>query len=405
MLRLPRNMNRSLLAGIACLWLSGGSHASGQSYLEGNVVSLIEQIRNQMPGISTDAFVIPSDAQMDLFGDVIKKMKEKDFADIQSMIDPYGYQFIKYHDIISGDTLYILKENYPVGRGWGTFIYRPTGSLDMDIEVPHPIWDTKSWRLGMNAFLRLGAEWFMMAGTHRYANSDSSSDVAHVTRSVFHRAHQVISSSRAIQIHGFNNSDPSYDGYPDIVISSGNLYPPNILFVLKFKFEGKYFSSGVYSMSTQSSLSKLAATTNKQGQFSNANGLSFVHIEFDTPIRTDSIKSSDAVEALLETFGISSGVDQIDEPYTESIRLFQNYPNPFNPDTKIKFKLKQTGFVSLKVFDLAGKEVASIVEGIFIPGEYFYIWESAKDKASSGLYFSILEINGETQIRKMILLK
>jgi hypothetical protein len=88
--------------------------------------------------------------------------------------------------------------------------------------------------------------------------------------------------------------------------------------------------------------------------------------------------------------------------------LNQNYPNPFNPITTISFNLKQSGFVSLKVFDLMGKEVATLVNGYQESGVRQAIW-SGKDgngnAMPSGIYFYRLEVNGLVLTKKMQLLK
>jgi hypothetical protein len=389
-----------VLSLFTCGWLG-----YGQTEAEGNLISFVEVIRNAMPGISSNGFVIPTNDQLTAFAAIITDLKNQNYASIQSQLSPYEYQFIKYHDISSNDTVYILKENIPVHRGWGTYMFNPKASQNLVIQSPHPVWDTKSWRLAAMTFLALDAQWFFMAGTHRYANTDSSSDMAHVTRSVFHRAHQTVAADRAIQIHGFNNDDPSYSGYPDIVISSGNVYPPNILFTLKSNLESKGFTAGVYSLSTQSSLSQLAATTNKQGQWSNANGKSFVHIEFDTPIRTDSAKSVKARDALVNTFLPVAGIPERTMPGGNPFTLYPNYPNPFNPATTISFYASRHGLLTLKIFDIQGKEVTTLVNETLPPGIHTRTWDVSAKGIASGIYFYRLTQEGHSEIKKMILIQ
>lgn len=83
--------------------------------------------------------------------------------------------------------------------------------------------------------------------------------------------------------------------------------------------------------------------------------------------------------------------------------LKQNYPNPFNPETNIAYELKQKAFVTLKVFDLSGKEVAVIVNGIKAPGSYNVKFSGAD--LSSGLYFYKLESGEFSEVKKMMLIK
>jgi hypothetical protein len=83
--------------------------------------------------------------------------------------------------------------------------------------------------------------------------------------------------------------------------------------------------------------------------------------------------------------------------------LEQNYPNPFNPSTSIKFSLTNDQFVSLKVFDLMGREVRSLVSRFYKAGTYTINFD-AKD-LSSGIYYYQLKAGSNMQTRKMTLLK
>ena len=83
--------------------------------------------------------------------------------------------------------------------------------------------------------------------------------------------------------------------------------------------------------------------------------------------------------------------------------LWQNYPNPFNPTTAIRFEIPQSGFVSMKVFDVLGREVATLVNEEKSPGSYSVRWDATN--IGSGTYFCKLESNGRREIRKMLLMK
>ena len=91
----------------------------------------------------------------------------------------------------------------------------------------------------------------------------------------------------------------------------------------------------------------------------------------------------------------------------KNFELMQNYPNPFNPSTKITFLLPQASFVSLKVYDLLGREVKTLVNGKLNSGSYTFDF-NASDLAS-GIYFYRIsaqnEKNNFTRVRKMMLLK
>jgi hypothetical protein len=83
--------------------------------------------------------------------------------------------------------------------------------------------------------------------------------------------------------------------------------------------------------------------------------------------------------------------------------LEQNYPNPFNPQTSIKYALKVDGFASLKVYNINGKEVATLLEGNAKAGSHEAIFDGSE--LSSGIYFYQLQTQGYTYTKKMALLK
>jgi hypothetical protein len=86
-----------------------------------------------------------------------------------------------------------------------------------------------------------------------------------------------------------------------------------------------------------------------------------------------------------------------------SFNLSQNYPNPFNPSTTIAFTLPSRSFVTLKIFDILGRELATIVSEELPAGNYTRQWNASN--MSSGVYFYRLEAGSSTQTKKLILLK
>jgi len=83
--------------------------------------------------------------------------------------------------------------------------------------------------------------------------------------------------------------------------------------------------------------------------------------------------------------------------------LFQNYPNPFNPVTSIKFSIPKNENISLKVFDILGKEVSSVYNGYLKAGTYNADFNASE--LSSGIYFYKLETKNFVDVKKMILVK
>ena len=98
-----------------------------------------------------------------------------------------------------------------------------------------------------------------------------------------------------------------------------------------------------------------------------------------------------------------TGIEQVNTSVPESYKLGQNYPNPFNPTTKIEFAIPQSGNVSLKVFNILGQEVATVINKQMKAGSYQVDFDGSK--LTSGVYVYRLETPNYSVSKKMLLLK
>ena len=96
-----------------------------------------------------------------------------------------------------------------------------------------------------------------------------------------------------------------------------------------------------------------------------------------------------------------SAPDRMQRPGT--FVLYQNYPNPFNPSTVIRYSLSIAGHVMLKVYDVLGEEVATLVDAQKQPGGYSVSWDAVN--VSNGVYFYRMQAGGFVETRRMILMK
>ena len=86
-----------------------------------------------------------------------------------------------------------------------------------------------------------------------------------------------------------------------------------------------------------------------------------------------------------------------------SYSLSQNYPNPFNPTTSIEYSVARNEYVSLKVYDILGNEISTLVNEVKSPGSYKVNFNGSN--LSSGIYFYKFNAGNYSSINKMILLK
>ncbi|NOS86543.1 MAG: T9SS type A sorting domain-containing protein [Ignavibacteria bacterium] len=100
---------------------------------------------------------------------------------------------------------------------------------------------------------------------------------------------------------------------------------------------------------------------------------------------------------------LTVGINHLSSEIPDNYSLSQNFPNPFNPTTNIKFAISKAGFVKLTVFDMLGREVETLVNENLNAGTYNADWNASN--YPSGVYFYMIETEGFTETKKMLILK
>ena len=101
--------------------------------------------------------------------------------------------------------------------------------------------------------------------------------------------------------------------------------------------------------------------------------------------------------------GFVVGINQLSTEIPDNFSLSQNYPNPFNPTTNFEFRIAESGFVKLTVFDIAGAEIQTLVNRRLSPGTYSVDFDGSN--LPSGVYYYRIEANSYTETKKMVLIK
>jgi hypothetical protein len=108
---------------------------------------------------------------------------------------------------------------------------------------------------------------------------------------------------------------------------------------------------------------------------------------------------TDPTPCIIPVIGINTLGNEIPKDYN----LSQNYPNPFNPTTSIKFSIPKSGLVSLKVYDILGREINTLVNQFKSEGTYIVDFNASS--LTSGIYFYKIEVNDFVAVKKMVLIK
>lgn len=117
-----------------------------------------------------------------------------------------------------------------------------------------------------------------------------------------------------------------------------------------------------------------------------------------------------AVQSDIEkVFSVGKNTKEVDNKTVAVIpleyKLNQNYPNPFNPSTKINYELKNAGYVSLKIYDLLGREIAELVNETKDAGRYSIDFNASKYMMASGIYFYRIKAGEFVDTKRMVLVK
>jgi hypothetical protein len=103
------------------------------------------------------------------------------------------------------------------------------------------------------------------------------------------------------------------------------------------------------------------------------------------------------------TFGALTGITGNQGIIPATYSLSQNYPNPFNPTTRINFAIPKQSYVTIKIFDVTGREIQSLVNDMKLPGNYMVDFDGSN--LASGIYFYKLQAEGFVDTKKMVLIK
>jgi len=302
------------------------------NFSSNHFMNLLWEIRFNMPGFASNAFVQPSPAELQTWENALSLFFQDNIEACRDSIGQFGYELINNPEIYS-ENYWIFKESNPIEKGWGTFVYNSDPQYPLQIHVNHPIYDYNSFMVGIDAFQILGAQWLLISGTHRYANNNTNnnnytleecksinnngypdddiiSDMARNDASVFQTIFEnSFNNCRfALSMHTFGSKCGDDDDYEGVVLSHGsNVYSGNPVqsTPLIDSFKDNINNSGIFAcISGNTNCDCLSASTNPQGIFTNDSdyeGLWF-SIESSTDIPSTNSVYTNLFSAIENTF-------------------------------------------------------------------------------------------------------
>jgi pectate lyase len=264
--------------------------------------------------------------------------------------------------------------------------------------------------------------------SHRYVNliggSDSAPDLGYLHVTIHHcwydqLCNERMPSVRFGRVHVYNN----------YYSSDSALYCVRTRLYAECLVENNYFGhvknpwEVALSITTGTITGKLSAVNNNVSFMDTTNGITWISGWYKdqyiisaltsgtdkvfTPPYSYTLDNAQDVKNIVMTNAGNkkSGSDGVDESASKitGFALCQNFPNPFNPSTTINFEIPKSGVVSLKVYDIYGREIATLVEGVKSAGSHTVEFNGSN--LSSGVYFARLRSNSFSQTIKLILAK
>lgn len=206
---------------------------------------------------------------------------------------------------------------------------------------------------------------------------------------------------------GGDHGDIDGDGYMDFVFGSRFAGPPNAMLFLVSYRGGEITDPANYEFSILDS-----AYTEDGGIW---NVISITDIDDDPEMEVLYTSSSTVgdlfgqnTQPIIVLNMTDTGVEKQVISVPVNFSLKQNYPNPFNPVTNISYSLDQTEKVELKIFNLQGKEVKTLVIGTRAAGSHVTQWDATNNlgqKVTSGVYLYTLKVGNVLESKRMILVK
>lgn len=330
-------LRAALVAAAAILATSASAHASGALKIEsGRLQDFISRLASSdyllgdpatdhrpyiEPGAAINA--IRHIAQQMAWGDVRQAAREA--VDVKCEV-------VKFTDVTTDAVYYALREDRDKlddVRGWGSYIYKPTGKIPALVEIPHPIADANTRGIGAAVFVAADAKGFLLAGAHR-----DKADVPDLVDSAFHQVHMAwvgpFAQNAAWQIHGFESQKHEFPTGASVIASTGDGAVVPELSHLNSMAEKRGLDVYVFNdLSPESRANKrvngglpgmtftsLAATQNEQGRYSRSIGGKFVHVELETSVRMEIDSRELAATVIADTMRRAAEADRGDESET-----------------------------------------------------------------------------------------
>jgi hypothetical protein len=251
---------------------------------------LISDLEASAPKPYSEGFKVPDYTAKLAFRSIALSMIYDDPKPAYRSAAEYGYEFTSLYDLGDfGAESYVLREQHPIERGWGSYFFRKSDAHNIVVESPHPLADLNTPFVALDLYRALQAKALLVAGAHRDTNADGSSDPTHATETIFQTMHdtllipagQPMEQTIFLQIHGYSAQE--HPDFPQVVIGynwKNDQGKEAILQSIIAALQKHNITTGVC---TGKNYQGLCGTSNVQRQIMDE-GI-FIHLELGLPLR------------------------------------------------------------------------------------------------------------------------
>ncbi len=197
----------------------------GQKSHGDGLQGFIQTLADNMPRANSGLYANPIETDFSEWDKIVYLFRTRSLDSCRLILTKYNYELIQIKDVQSGDNYDIIKEKYPIRKGWGTYLYNRNHKKRIHVHVNHPLDDPHALVIGSELFRQLRGEWLLIAGTSRRAiQGKITSDMGRMKRTIFERVHENLADLTHItlSLHSYDeNSFPFPISLTDVIISNG----------------------------------------------------------------------------------------------------------------------------------------------------------------------------------------
>jgi len=193
-------------------------------------------------------------------------------------------------------------------------------------------------------------------------------------------------------IYGYNYA-PVITSFPDTVAMPDSLYEYQII------AEDRDADTLIYRLITDLDFLNIDSTS---GLIQGTPDVTAIG-DHEITVEVDDGNGGLATQHYTLTIQLPSSLNTFGNEVPEEFMLSQNYPNPFNPTTTIGFSIPKSEFVTLKIYNLLGQEVATLISENLQAGHYKIEWDASQ--MASNVYYYLINAGKYQQVKKMILIR